>query len=63
MKMLDHQKTILRNIYHNRNLFLKELQKSVQWLTPNELKELINWINQELGDNYYRDAQLILQSA
>lgn len=63
MKMLEHQKLILRNIYHNKTLFAKEIIKSTLWLTENELIDLQQWINSELGIKYYKQAQSLLQSA
>ncbi|PLX16332.1 MAG: hypothetical protein C0599_15510 [Salinivirgaceae bacterium] len=63
MKMLDHQKIILRNIYHNKTLFAKELKKSTQWLNETEIADLQQWINKELGDKYSKEARTFLESA
>jgi hypothetical protein len=63
MKMLDHQKTILQNVYHNKTLFIKELRKSTQWLSESEIAELQLWINKELGDEYSEEARVLLESA
>jgi hypothetical protein len=63
MKMLDHQKTILQNIYHNKNLFIKELIKSTQWLSEGEIAELKQWISKELGDEYSEEAKVLLEIA
>lgn len=57
MKMLDHQKNILRNIYHNRHLFIKEIKKSIKWLSVAELQDLEKWIANELGHVYDKEVQ------
>ncbi len=63
MKMLDHQKKLLRNIYHNRHLFIKEIKKSIQWLSETELKELEQWISKELVQVYDKEVQALFRMA
>jgi hypothetical protein len=63
MKMLEHQKLILSNVYQNKTLFEKELTKSTQWLSDTELNDLQEWINKELGIKYFKEAQQLLERA
>lgn len=42
--MLEHQKIILASISDNKLLFKKELMKSTNWLNPEELLELYQWV-------------------
>ncbi|ALO17516.1 hypothetical protein L21SP5_03925 [Salinivirga cyanobacteriivorans] len=63
MKMLDHQKNILRNLHHNHNLFIKEIKKSIQWLSEQELKDLEQWISKELVQVYDHEVQRLFRMA
>jgi hypothetical protein len=57
--MLEHQKIVLQNVYYNKNLFKKELHKSIDWLSQEELNELWDW----LKENYWEThSELILES-
>ncbi len=47
--MLEHQKTVLKGVSNNKQLFKKELVKSLGWLNNSELTVFIKWVN----DNYY----------
>ncbi len=61
--MLDHQKTILNNLHNNRLLFVKELKKSMNWLTMQEIKELEHWIATELSSAYDNEVRLMFRFA
>lgn len=47
--MLEHQKTVLINLCDNDKLFKKELHKSIDWLSQEELNDLWDW----LRENYW----------
>jgi hypothetical protein len=57
--MLEHQKTVLFNICDNSHLFKKELHKSIDWLTQEELNELWDW----LKENYWETHGEIIVDA
>ena len=41
--MLEFSKKILKNVSFDKNLFKKELQKSIQWINKKELVLLKIW--------------------
>ncbi|MFA9370227.1 MAG: hypothetical protein ACERIH_00780 [Labilibaculum antarcticum] len=47
--MLEHQKFVLKSVSDQEHLFRKELLKSIEWLSEEELYELFNW----LKSNFY----------
>lgn len=42
--MLEHQMLVLQGVAENRQLFEKELKKSLLWLQPEEIVKLRNWV-------------------
>lgn len=46
--MLDHQKIILEQLSHDKDMFRKEIVKSFKWLKSYEIIMLRRW----LKDNY-----------
>jgi len=52
MNMLEHQKTILMNSVHDKNMFRKELVKSINWLTQNEQQKLYLWLKDKYSKMY-----------
>lgn len=44
--MLEHQKLVLQNVATNRNLFKKELFKSMAWLNAYELTQFRKWVRE-----------------
>lgn len=57
--MLEHQKIVLSNLCTNEYLFKKELHKSIDWLTFEELNDLWSW----LKDNYWHSHSEIIVDA
>ncbi|TLX77044.1 hypothetical protein E9993_05005 [Labilibacter sediminis] len=54
--MLKHQKAVLNGVRNNRNLFKKELIKSLHWMSNSELSQFVKWVK----TNFYREyAELI----
>jgi NTP pyrophosphatase (non-canonical NTP hydrolase) len=49
MKMLEHQKRVIHNLSGEKELFKKELYKSLDWLEKEEIEELSQW----LRSNYW----------
>jgi hypothetical protein len=56
--MLDHQKIILQNVINDKELFQKELKKSLSWLGPDDVKKLYIW----LKANFWKSHEDTLQS-
>ena len=50
--MLEHQKTVLRNVSHDRDLFRKELKKSIVWLKSYEVYKLYVWVKEKFGKTH-----------
>jgi hypothetical protein len=50
--MLEFCKKVLTNVSFDRMLFLKELQKSIQWVKKDELAALREWCLNQFGHRY-----------
>ncbi len=50
--MLKHQKHILEALHNEPVLFLKEVQKSFQWLSEAELEYLHQWLKDKYPHLY-----------
>lgn len=55
MAMLKYTKTVLQKVSFNRDLFHKELNKSVKWLKRDEIILLQAWCIINFG-NIYQDV-------
>ena len=56
-KMLDHQKVVLEQVTEDRNLFQKELKKSIGWLAPEDVKKLYHWLRENFWDSHKEEIQ------
>ncbi|MDD2563765.1 MAG: hypothetical protein PHU27_06075 [Salinivirgaceae bacterium] len=54
--MLEHQKLLLANLQNYPDLFAKELQKSVKWLSPEQVDELYIWLKKNFNQSFHQDA-------
>lgn len=52
MDMLDHQKTVLEHVIGNDEMFMKELKKSLCWLSENEVRKLYSWLKENYGTSH-----------
>lgn len=52
MNMLEYQKNILQKVSFSKDLFVRELKKSLNWLAGNEIKDFINWVKKTFGNQY-----------
>lgn len=50
--MLEYAKIILPKVSFSKDLFSKELQKCINWVEPDELKELHDWCYEHFKDTY-----------
>ena len=50
--MIEYAKVILPKVSFSRELFRKELAKSVKWVEPNELNKLREWCEENFGEMY-----------
>ncbi|CAM3476618.1 hypothetical protein ZORO111903_15985 [Zobellia roscoffensis] len=48
--MLEYSKTVLRKVSFDSRLFIKELQKAISMLLPEEVDELKLWLQQFITD-------------
>jgi len=49
MKMLEHQKWVIQQVSNDKELFKKELYKSLAWLEEKDIEALVEW----LKSNYW----------
>lgn len=54
--MLEHQKIVLQNVSDNKELFRKELEKSLKWLKSWEIYKLHRWVK----DNFSKSHKEII---
>lgn len=52
LEMLQHQKHILKALQNEPVLFLKEVQKSFQWLSDQEIEYLKSWLKTQYPELY-----------
>ena len=50
--MIEYAKVILPKVSFSRDLFRKELKKSVLWTEPDRMNELITWCRENFGELY-----------
>lgn len=50
--MLEHQKLILKRTSDNKELFRKELMKSIKWLKSYEVYKLHSWVKNNYWDTH-----------
>ena len=58
VNMLEHQKLILENLSTNEEMFEKELQKSLHWLSSDEQQKLFIW----LKNKYWKTHKHIIKA-
>jgi len=56
--MFEYQKMILEKVSFSKQLFIKEFEKSKQWLTSGEFNQLINWINKTFNPNLLKATEV-----
>jgi hypothetical protein len=52
MNMLEHQKTIIKNSLHDKDMFRKELIKSLKWLDQIEQQKLYLWLKEQYWNTH-----------
>lgn len=57
--MLDHQKMILENLTDNREMFIKELRKSQQWLSAEEIGKLYKWLKENYWESNKHEIEMV----
>jgi len=62
MNMLEHQKLILENVKFDKDLFEKELSKSIKWLSNKEIFELHQWCKNEFGEEFPEIIQKVFDT-
>lgn len=50
--MLEYAKTILPKVSFSKDLFSKELNKCIDWVEKEELRELYQWCHKNFKDIY-----------
>lgn len=59
--MLEHQIIVLENVSHSKELFKKELLKSLNWLEEEEILQLKEWLMHNIAEDYSEVIQDILE--
>lgn len=60
--MLNHQKLVLRNVAYNKELFRKELIKSLDWLSHDEVTILYKWLIENYEKTHIDVIKNVFQS-
>ena len=50
--MLDLCMTVLNGVHEDKNLFRKELIKSISWLNANEQEKFQNWVRERFKNEH-----------
>lgn len=50
--MLEHQKLVLQNVAYNKEIFRKEIFKSLAWLCSKDAINLYIWLTENYGDTH-----------
>ncbi|MFW5687705.1 MAG: hypothetical protein ACOCXV_02150 [Bacteroidota bacterium] len=56
--MLEHQKWVIQNVANDRELFIKEIHKSLAWLEKEEIEEFTQWLRTNYGDTLSDEISL-----
>ena len=59
--MYELSKTILEKVSFDRKLFLKELSKAVNWVTPDEKTLLKMWCLSVFGNKYQEEITEVFE--
>ena len=49
---MEYAKVILPKVSFSRELFRKELTKCINWVEPNQVKDLYSWCIEEFNEMY-----------
>ena len=55
-KKLSYYQLILRKVSFNRELFIRELNKACECLSPNDKMKLLEWVKLYVKDNSILDS-------
>lgn len=53
--MLELSKLVLQKVSFDRNLFKKELGKSLKWIKKDERNQLKNWVMSKYGNSFKKE--------
>jgi hypothetical protein len=62
MKMLEHQKWVIKNLSGDKELFKKELYKSLAWLEKEEIEELVEWLKSNYWNTNSKEIVTVFRS-
>ena len=62
MNMLEHQKLILENVKYDKNLFSKELSKSLKWLSQEETILLQEWCLEKYNGEFNQIIRKVFET-
>ncbi|MFA8450422.1 MAG: hypothetical protein ACEPOW_06990 [Bacteroidales bacterium] len=60
--LLDHQKTMIKNLSSDERLFEKELLKSLNWLDQNEKQQFCKWVFENYCSKYAHIINRVFKS-
>jgi hypothetical protein len=61
MNMLEHQKILLTNSIHDKEMFRKELVKSLKWLDQFERQKLYLWLKEQFWNSYSETIESVFK--
>jgi hypothetical protein len=60
--MLEHQKILIDKLSYDKNLFKKEIVKSIKWLKVSDLYKLFDWLKQKYWNTHQDIIVNVLQT-
>ena len=60
--MLEHQKWVIKNLSGDKELFKKELYKSLAWLGKEEIEELLEWLKSNYWNTNSKEIITVFRS-
>jgi hypothetical protein len=60
--MLEYTKSLLQKVSFDKKLFLKELGKSLGWLSKEERQVLQSWILSRFNSNFRKEISLLFDT-
>jgi|GEM_PF-2037786 len=60
--MIAHQKHVVQKVSENRELFKKELYKSLAWLKEEDLDKLVTWLKENYWETHSSEISAVFSN-
>ncbi|MFP4289239.1 MAG: hypothetical protein ACOC2E_05665 [Bacteroidota bacterium] len=61
--MLEVQKKVIENLSHDKELFIKEIKKSMKWLSKHETEQLRRWLYARFWKTHQKEISLAFKNS